>query len=34
MENIMLSKKLKETADDWATPVSALADVVVAHAKK
>mmetsp|Transcript_4925 Transcript_4925/g.7122 ORF Transcript_4925/g.7122 Transcript_4925/m.7122 type:complete len:406 (-) Transcript_4925:282-1499(-) len=34
MENIMLDKKLKETADDWATPVSNLADVVVAHAKK
>jgi len=34
MENIMLAQKLKETADDWATPVSALADVVVAHAKK
>ena len=34
MENIMLARKLKECADDWATPVSALADVVVAHAKK
>jgi len=34
MENIMLEQKLQETADDWATPVSALADVVVAHAKK
>ena len=34
MENIMLSQKLKETADDWATPVSDLADIVVANAKK
>ena len=34
MENIMLAKKLKETADDWATPVSDLADIVVANAKK
>jgi hypothetical protein len=34
MENIMLAKKLKETADDWATPVSDLASIVVANAKK
>ena len=34
LEKQMLSKKLKETADDWATPVDNLADVVVAHAKK
>lgn len=34
MENIMLAKKLKETADDWATPVGDLADIVVANAKK
>lgn len=34
MENIMLAKKLKETADDWATPVSDLAGIVVANAKK
>ena len=34
MENIMLAKKLKETADDWATPVSDLATIVVANAKK
>jgi hypothetical protein len=34
MENIMLAKKLQETADDWATPVSDLASIVVANAKK
>ena len=34
METIMLKRKLQETADAWATPVSSLADVVVAYAKK
>jgi len=34
LEKAMLERKLKEVAEDWATPVSALADVVVAHAKQ
>eukprot|EP00548_Thalassiothrix_antarctica_P016008 CAMPEP_0194170642 /NCGR_PEP_ID=MMETSP0154-20130528/5292_1 /TAXON_ID=1049557 /ORGANISM="Thalassiothrix antarctica, Strain L6-D1" /LENGTH=415 /DNA_ID=CAMNT_0038882589 /DNA_START=6 /DNA_END=1253 /DNA_ORIENTATION=- len=34
LEKAMLSRKLQEVAEDWATPVSALADVVVSHAKK
>jgi len=34
MEKNMLKRKLQETADDWATPVSDLADVVVSYAKK
>ena len=34
MEQNMLERKLQETADDWATPVSDLADVVVSYAKK
>lgn len=34
MEKIILQRKLQATADDWATPVSALSSVVVSHAKK
>jgi FMN phosphatase YigB (HAD superfamily) len=34
MENVIFHKKLKDTADDWATPVSSLSPVVVSHAKK
>lgn len=34
LEKAMLERKLQETADDWATPVSSLADVVVQHAKQ
>lgn len=34
MEKIILERKLQATADDWATPVSALSNIVVSHAKK
>lgn len=34
MEKVIFHKKLKDTADDWATPVSSLSPVVVSHAKK
>lgn len=34
MEKITLERKLKATADDWATPVSDLSPIVVNHAKK
>lgn len=34
METITLERKLKATADDWATPVSDLSPIVVNHAKK
>lgn len=34
MEKITLERKLKDTADDWATPVSSLSPVVVSHARK
>jgi FMN phosphatase YigB (HAD superfamily) len=34
MEDVMLQRKLQETAEDWATEVQFLADIVVEHAKK
>ena len=34
MEQFMLKRKLQETADDWATPVSDLGDIIVKNAKK
>eukprot|EP00522_Entomoneis_paludosa_P015556 CAMPEP_0172447912 /NCGR_PEP_ID=MMETSP1065-20121228/7063_1 /TAXON_ID=265537 /ORGANISM="Amphiprora paludosa, Strain CCMP125" /LENGTH=403 /DNA_ID=CAMNT_0013199285 /DNA_START=42 /DNA_END=1253 /DNA_ORIENTATION=- len=34
MEEIILERKLQETADDWATPVSDLTNIVVGHARK
>jgi len=34
MEKIILERKLQETADDWATPVSDLSPIVVNFAKK
>mmetsp|Transcript_50600 Transcript_50600/g.75620 ORF Transcript_50600/g.75620 Transcript_50600/m.75620 type:complete len:432 (-) Transcript_50600:878-2173(-) len=34
LEKAMLKRKLQETADEWATQVSYLADVVVQYAKK
>lgn len=34
MEEIILKRKLQETADDWATPVSDLTNIVVGHARK
>ena len=34
MENIILQRKLQATADDWATPVSDLTNIVVGHARK
>lgn len=34
METTILKRKLKETADDWATPVSSLSPLIVNHAKK
>jgi putative hydrolase of the HAD superfamily len=34
MEEFMLKRKLQETADDWATPVSDLGDIIVKNAKK
>ena len=34
MERVILERKLKETADDWATPVSDLSPIVVNFAKK
>jgi len=34
MEKIILDRKLHETADDWATPVSDLSPIVVNFAKK
>jgi FMN phosphatase YigB (HAD superfamily) len=34
MEEITLAQKLKDCADDWATPVTSLSPVVVKHAKK
>jgi hypothetical protein len=32
MEKMILARKLKETADDWATPVESLTSVVKKHA--
>lgn len=34
MEKVILQRKLQETADDWATPVSDLSPIVVNFAKK
>jgi len=34
MEKIILERKLIATADDWATPVESLSNIVVSHAKK
>jgi FMN phosphatase YigB (HAD superfamily) len=34
MERIILSRKLKETADDWATPVEDLSPIVKKHAER
>lgn len=34
MEKIILQRKLQSCADDWATPVSALSNIVVSHARK
>jgi putative hydrolase of the HAD superfamily len=34
MEKIILGRKLKETADDWATPVSSLSPIVKKHAQQ
>jgi hypothetical protein len=34
MENVIYKRKLKETADDWATPVSDLSPIVKNFAKK
>ena len=34
MEKIILERKLKETADDWATQVDSLSPVIKEHAKK
>ena len=33
MEKIILQRKLKETADDWATPVESLTATVKKHAQ-
>jgi hypothetical protein len=34
MENVMLQRKLEETAEDWATNVDSLGKIVVENAKK
>lgn len=34
METRILQRKLQACADDWATPVSALSNIVVSHARK
>jgi hypothetical protein len=34
MEDVIYQRKLKETADDWATPVSDLSPIVKNFAKK
>jgi hypothetical protein len=34
MEKAILKRKLQETADDWATPVSSLSPIVRQHAEK
>ena len=34
MEEIILARKLQAAADDWATPVSDLTNIVVSHARK
>jgi hypothetical protein len=34
MEKIILSRKLKDTADDWATQVGSLSPIITEHAKK
>lgn len=34
LEKIIFQRKLQACADDWATPVSALSNIVVSHARK
>jgi hypothetical protein len=34
MERLILNRKLKETADDWATPVEDLSPIVKKHAQR
>ena len=34
MEEVIFQRKLRDTAEDWATTVSALSPVVVSHARK
>jgi hypothetical protein len=34
MEKIILARKLKDTADDWATQVGSLSPIITEHAKK
>lgn len=34
MEKAILARKLQETADDWATPVSSLTNIVTKHAEQ
>ena len=33
MKKMILARKLKETADDWATPVESLTSIVKKHAE-